>query len=181
MTNLWTIRANSYNEEKMGREIKRVALDFSHELNKVLPGYVNPHYKYSHNCYDCAGSGYDEMADYYRDQWYGYVAFDPVAYGSKLFTSQHPILRKIVELKIDREISENPVELCYYTGGGLITRDEAVEQEIKRLCSLFNGSWCYHLIEADVQALLDCKRLHDFTNRPLPGVPLEDYIRTYAY
>ena len=39
----------------MGREIKRVPLDFAHPLNEVWPGFVNPHYA---KCADCDGSSY---------------------------------------------------------------------------------------------------------------------------
>lgn len=38
----------------MGREIKRVALDWKWPLDKVWEGYVNPHYK---KCADCDGLG----------------------------------------------------------------------------------------------------------------------------
>lgn len=38
----------------MGREIKRVPLDFAHPLNEVWPGFVNPHYA---KCAACGGSG----------------------------------------------------------------------------------------------------------------------------
>jgi len=38
----------------MGRELKRVALDFDWPLNKIWKGYVNPYYK---ECESCKGSG----------------------------------------------------------------------------------------------------------------------------
>lgn len=38
----------------MGREIKRVALDFDWPLKKVWEGYLNPHYK---ECESCKGTG----------------------------------------------------------------------------------------------------------------------------
>ena len=38
----------------MGREIKRVALDFAHPIGEGWPGYVNPHYK---ECEACKGRG----------------------------------------------------------------------------------------------------------------------------
>jgi len=39
----------------MGREVKRVTLDFSWPLNDVWPGFLNPHYV---ACPDCDGGGY---------------------------------------------------------------------------------------------------------------------------
>jgi hypothetical protein len=41
----------------MGRELKRVPLDFKWPEDKVWEGYLNPHYAKSHNCAVCAGSG----------------------------------------------------------------------------------------------------------------------------
>lgn len=38
----------------MGREIKRVALDFDHPANEAWPGYVNPHWS---TCATCDGRG----------------------------------------------------------------------------------------------------------------------------
>jgi len=38
----------------MGRELKRVALDFEHPLHERWPGYLNPHYIH---CPECDGSG----------------------------------------------------------------------------------------------------------------------------
>lgn len=39
----------------MGREIKRVALDFDWPLSKVWEGYVNPHYRKCRGCDDGSG------------------------------------------------------------------------------------------------------------------------------
>lgn len=39
----------------MGRELRRVPLDFSWPLKKVWDGYLNPHYK---KCPHCTGNGY---------------------------------------------------------------------------------------------------------------------------
>lgn len=41
----------------MGRELKRVALDFEWPEDKVWEGYLNPHYAKSHNCEACNGRG----------------------------------------------------------------------------------------------------------------------------
>jgi len=42
----------------MGREIKRVPVDFDWPLHKVWDGYLNPHYKYSTKCPWCK-NGYN--------------------------------------------------------------------------------------------------------------------------
>lgn len=41
----------------MGREVKRVPLDFQWTENKVWEGFLNPHYKKCHNCPQCEGRG----------------------------------------------------------------------------------------------------------------------------
>ena len=41
----------------MGRELKRVPLDFQWPENKVWDGYLNPHYAKRHNCAACGGTG----------------------------------------------------------------------------------------------------------------------------
>lgn len=41
----------------MGRELKRVPLDFQWPMDKPWSGYLNPHYAKSHNCAACGGSG----------------------------------------------------------------------------------------------------------------------------
>lgn len=41
----------------MGRELKRVALDFDWPLETVWPGFLNPHYSKSRTCEACGGTG----------------------------------------------------------------------------------------------------------------------------
>lgn len=41
----------------MGRELKRVPLDFKWPENKVWEGYLNPHYDHNHQCHACNGHG----------------------------------------------------------------------------------------------------------------------------
>lgn len=43
----------------MGREIKRVPLDFDWPLKKVWEGFRNPYYKYQHECDQCHVTGYN--------------------------------------------------------------------------------------------------------------------------
>lgn len=41
----------------MGRELKRVPLDFDWPENKVWGGFLNPHYAKRHDCKSCNGTG----------------------------------------------------------------------------------------------------------------------------
>ena len=67
----------------MGRELKRVPLGFDWPLNKAWDGYINHHYKKSHKCDLCDGTGSSPCARVLRDQWYGYAPFKPEDRGSK--------------------------------------------------------------------------------------------------
>lgn len=54
----------------MGRELKRVPLDFKWPMKMVWKGYVNPYR--SVQCKACEGSGYSEKAMEYKNNWYGF-------------------------------------------------------------------------------------------------------------
>jgi len=57
----------------MGREVKRVALDFSWPINRTWYGYVKPDDLYPTNCDTCDGTG---MTDDYRqisESWYTHL------------------------------------------------------------------------------------------------------------
>ena len=47
----------------MGREVKRVALDYEFEIGKVWPGFVNPHYRRCPHCIAGCTSGRKRLAD----------------------------------------------------------------------------------------------------------------------
>lgn len=52
----------------MGRELKRVPLDFDYPLNKVWHGYLNP-FKCD-ECWKCGGTGYSDKANELKEAWY---------------------------------------------------------------------------------------------------------------
>lgn len=53
----------------MGRELKRVPIDFEWEIGKLWCGYINPHEV--HECKECNGSGNSKEYDNLSDEWYG--------------------------------------------------------------------------------------------------------------
>lgn len=53
----------------MGREIKRVPLDFDWPLRKTWEGFVNPHYDHRRSCPFCDGSGYNAGTKLISDSW----------------------------------------------------------------------------------------------------------------
>jgi len=54
----------------MGREVKRVPLDFNYPMNMVWKGYINPYR--SIECKPCGGSGSGPNYKQLSDDWYGF-------------------------------------------------------------------------------------------------------------
>lgn len=178
----------------MGRELRRVPLDFGWPLKKTWKGYLNPYGILRVDCPDCGGSGYAPQAKRFEDEWYGHVAFDPVAYGAKPLTIDNPKIRDRAvrnvshspdfymtpdEMRREREnLQRAGVDLMELQGGetaqqeGLVPieghRRSAIAREQRRLFEqCFRHQWMHHLIQADVDALVAHGRLMDFTNRPI--------------
>lgn len=140
----------------MGREIRRVPLDFAWPLETVWEGFLNPHYV-AKDCAACAGTGLSPEAKRLRDLWYGYVPFRPEDRGSVPFTPDDYVILE----RARRNVQEAP----YFCGTG----DAAIEREARRLCGHYNGSWCHHLNQDDIDALVERGRLYDFTHEFTPG------------
>jgi hypothetical protein len=185
----------------MGREVKRVALNFNWPIDKIWEGYVNPFVGYQEECSCCGGSGLSPIAKKYNDQWYGNADFSPDENGSQPITPDNEVLIEYVTARVDKSIKEakdgKVLEFtrksksghsmatftgtkCWYTSDGT-TREEAIRKEIKRLCNLFNSKWSNHLNDDDIKILIKNEELWSFTRRPRPGIPLEKYIETRAY
>jgi len=135
----------------MGREIKRVALDFAWPMSKVWEGFIHPPSDAVHKCAVCDGNGESPQYRFLYDQWYGNAAFEPRQTGSVPFTPDIPAVRQFAE----RNVSYSPT---FYGSG-----ERAIIQEAQRLCALWNGSWSHHLDPCDVAALVKADRLWDFT------------------
>lgn len=56
----------------MGRELKRVALDFDWPRHKIWKGYLNQYNKYCQKCPRCDGTGYNVETKRIYDQWYSF-------------------------------------------------------------------------------------------------------------
>lgn len=56
----------------MGREIRRVPLDFDHPIGKVWPGFLNPHYAYRRDCPFCDGTHLNPETKQIDDDWYDF-------------------------------------------------------------------------------------------------------------
>ncbi len=152
----------------MGRELKRVALDFSWPLHKVWEGFINPHHC-AEKCPVCGGNGMSKQANYLYNQWYGNVEFDPHSTGSTPFTIYHHAVRAFAE----RQIKNSP---GFYGVG-----EQSIIREATRLSKIFNGSWSHHLEQIDVNVLWAKGRLSDFNpnwrenhNEGVPPPPAAD-------
>ncbi len=139
----------------MGRTLKRVPLDFAWPIDEIWTGYLNPFWRQRAPCPGCKGTGQTAEAQRFRDEWYGKVPFDPAAYGAVPLTVDHPAVVAFAK----RQCEHNP---DYYGTG-----DGAVLRECRRLLGHYRNQWCHHLIQADVDALAEAGRLHDFLRRPI--------------
>lgn len=136
----------------MGREIKRVALDFSWPLDKTWEGFLMPDTLREITCKDCEGRGYSPEAQYLEDRWYGKVPFSPSETGSTPLTPETPEVRAFAERNV------SGAEWFYGSG------EMAVQKEARRLCDLWNGMWMHHLSQDEVDMLVADDRLRDFTH-----------------
>lgn len=130
----------------MGREVKRVALDFDWPLDKVWGGYLNPFYKQCIDCPDCEGTGSSPEAKALGDRWYGNAPFKPEDRGSAPFTPDHPHIWALANRNVRSGWTPD------------------VRREAERLCAHFNSGWSHHLNADDVAALVAANRLYDLTS-----------------
>lgn len=135
----------------MGRQIRRVPLDFDWPPNEVYEGFLMPDRLYGNDCPDCE-SGYSPQAQNLYDLWYGKIPFDPASTGSTPWRYDSPAVRAFAE----RNVANAP---DYYGSG-----EAAIVREAQRLADHFNSGWMHHLSQEDVDALVAGRRLHDFTH-----------------
>lgn len=138
----------------MGRELKRVPMNFAWPTGKVWDGYINPFLDQSIPCPACEGTGYSSEYKLLQEQWYGNAPFDPAEYGAVPLSLESSILRAFAERQCERTPE-------YYGTG-----EYAVLREMLRLYKLWRNQWSHHLIKADVYALIAAGRLMDFTHVP---------------
>lgn len=158
----------------MGREIKRVSIDFAWPLNKVWKGFVNPHYGESRECKACDGTGANELSRRFRKEWYNFNGeFDPRAYGREPYAPEHPFVVEHCTTKIRRTAAmDGPRN--WWNRQGRDTEEVAIRRECIRMAPLLNG-WSHHLNDDDVKVLFDAGRLRDF-----PSLPMADEVNRWS-
>jgi hypothetical protein len=141
----------------VGREVKRVPSGFNWPLGKIWKGFVNNPHRPPRKCGACKGTGSSTVARHLKDLWYGYAPFKPEDRGSKpfLLTDEHVVAFAL------RNVERAPE----YYGTGRV----AVLLEAARLAVHWNGSWCHHLNDRDIAALIKSGRLMEFTHDFIPG------------
>lgn len=176
----------------MSRTLKRVPMSFSWPLHKVWGGFVNPYYAQCTECPDC-DNGYDRAkgrpdanAALFHAQWYGNAPFDPKAYGAEPISPEDPAIWDLARRNVRRSpdfymTSGEKRERAKFRRGVMegfphdeplvpfpsFDKDGAIAREARRLYDVcFRGHWNHHLIQADVDALLEHDRLWDFTRVP---------------
>lgn len=160
----------------MGREVKRVALDFDWPLKKVWKGFINDRPN-STACAACEGTGYSPAAKAISDQWYGFNGeFKPSMNGSAPFTHDNPTIRAKAEWNTSH-IYKEP-DGWVDTGK---SSEWAIKLEAAYLCDHFNSGWSYHLNDADVAVLLKEGRLSDFTRYPRTKEQKAEYEANEKY
>ena len=153
----------------MGREIKRVALDFEWPLGKTWTGYLMPDELSPVECRFCGGSGYSPHGLYLKNLWYGNESFRPEDNGSIPLTPDTPAVRDFAE----RNVRSSPE---YYGHS-----PNAIYWEAKRLADMWNGAWSHHLNQEDVDALTQSGRLRGLPEAPTPEQVNEWDIRTMGH
>ena len=164
----------------MGREVKRVALDFNWPLRKTWEGFLNKR-PGPDECKACGGTGSSPTANKLHDQWYGNAPFKPEDNGSVPLTTDHPAVitfatKNVVQSEFTAGYGfDKGIDLYWRLVkngdvGEFITQrpwmKNAIFYEAQRLIDMWNGEWSYHLNADDVKALVDGGRLMDFTCRP---------------
>jgi hypothetical protein len=177
----------------MSRKLYRVPMTFSWPLKQIWGGYKNPHYEQAGKCPDC-DNGYDRLggrpdanAALFHDQWYGNAPFDPIAYGAEPISRDDPAIWDLARSNVDRspdfymlpdeqrsrwKFKQAAMDGFPGDDRPLIPfptsdRKDAVRREARRLYMVcYRGHWCHHLIQADVDALLEADRLWSFTRVP---------------
>jgi len=142
----------------MGRELKRVPLDFDWPLDKVYEGFLNPFWEQRIKCPHCEG-GWSAEYTTLHSMWYSHLGggFRPEMRGSAPYRPEDELVQRIIRAKVNRDRDSR---LFYGT-------DEAgIMREAIRMCEIWNNAWAHHLNELDVAALLKADRLWDFTRVP---------------
>jgi hypothetical protein len=107
----------------MGRELKRVSLDFEWPMNQIWKGYRNPYH--SQECKACEGTGYNkETLDLYR-KWYSLDDTDYLPCGTGRHFNNKAWMHHLTQEEVDELASRGRLmEFTHYfeKGKGLVKK-----------------------------------------------------------
>jgi hypothetical protein len=148
----------------MGREVKRVALDFNWPVGKTWEGFLMPDELRAGQCPDCE-LGYGPEAQNMYKQWYGYVPFKPEDNGSTPVVPDEALLADIRrKLAFDLSGDAPGATRRFYDNMFRTTGEATVLREAERMCDLYNVRLSCHLNQEDVDALVADGRLMSLTH-----------------
>src|SRR3990172_2402065 len=156
----------------MGREIRRVPMDFDWPLNKVWQGFINPHWKKHCDCLACDRGGYSPDAKFLHEMWYSTQA-EQIDFGA---WRSYNILAVPDAARL-RSMGWNETVI------GNIER--ARRLGLRYLCH-----WSDKLVEEDIIALVEDGRLLEFKStfvtgkgwvkKDPPVVPTPDAVNAWS-
>jgi len=115
----------------MGRQVRRVPVDFDWPPNEVWQGFLLPECLHTNKCPDCE-NGYSPAAQSLLDLWYGNAPFNPTSTDSKPWRHDTPAIRT----RVEHNLTQAPD--FYGTG------EAAIVREAQRLADLFNSQWAHN-------------------------------------
>lgn len=134
----------------MGRQVKRVPLDFDQQIGEVWQGFLNPYYEYTKPCKHCDETGSSPLARILSALWY-----------ASLYRGLDNIIKDIFLLPVDDQVSEEAkMNVLRFA------QSQKTEHELRPAYHPKSNypatGWHYHLEQEDVDALLSHNRLWDF-------------------
>lgn len=114
----------------MGRELKRVPLDFQWPMKAVWKGYINPYR--SVKCKACDGEGYSEKARQYVSDWYRLDERDsvPNTYNPKMIYNPDAHCYNLTQIEVDALLKEGRLDMIWF-GDKEVTPESVKEWELK--------------------------------------------------
>lgn len=131
----------------MGRQVRRVALDFAWPMNKAYSGLIMPDALIPVTCPGCEGDGQSAIGKELHKRWWGYIPFHPSETGSEPFTPDTPGVMDDCRRKVDGS-------RAFYDQNTRSRGEDTVLLEAMRMCAIWNGKWQNHLSQAEVDIVL---------------------------
>lgn len=119
----------------MGRELKRVPLDFMWPMNAVWKGYINPYRGVK--CGACDGTGHSEKAMKFNEDWYSLDKHHRIPNPYIVGSTYNSLARhyNLTKIEIDALLKHGRLDLDWF-GGREITPESVKEWQLKNSLGL---------------------------------------------